>query len=76
MHRDLKPENFMTVDKNGYEIKMIDFGLAKNYKINLDVLTTKAGTPYYIAPEVLSGKYNHKCDIWSLGVIIYVFLCG
>ena len=45
VHRDLKPENFMTIDTESWDIKLIDFGLAKNYKNTADILTTKAGTP-------------------------------
>ena len=39
-------------------------------------MSTIAGTPYYMAPEVLEGKYDQKCDLWSLGVLLYVFMSG
>lgn len=76
-HRDLKPENllFSNRGKNG-TLKLTDFGFAKEAHAR-DTLTTPCYTPYYVAPEVLgSKKYDLSCDIWSLGVIIYILLCG
>merc|ERR1711939_640481 len=70
VHRDLKPENFLMATKEK------DFGLAAKFDPAVDGLTTKAGTPYYVAPEVLKGRYGHKCDVWSCGVICYILLCG
>lgn len=63
----------MITDQN--EIKLIDFGLSKANKGNRN-LTTIAGTPYYMAPEVLYGNYGAKADIWSLGVLMYTLISG
>ena len=72
----MKPENFLFLSKHeDSPIKVIDFGLSKNYDDG-EVMTTKAGTPYYIAPEVLKGKYDKSCDVWSSGVILYILLSG
>merc|ERR1712224_720468 len=77
-HRDLKPENFLFMTKEPIEnnlLKIIDFGLSCKFEAG-QVLSTKAGTPYYVAPQVLAGKYDHLSDVWSCGVIMYVLLCG
>jgi len=77
-HRDLKPENFLFMTKDPIEknlLKIIDFGLSCKFEVN-QILTTKAGTPYYVAPQVLAGKYDQLSDLWSIGVIMYVLLCG
>merc|ERR1719160_1634940 len=77
-HRDLKPENFLFMTKEPIDknlLKIIDFGLSCEFKPG-QVLTTKAGTPYYVAPQVLAGKYDQLSDLWSCGVIMYVMLCG
>lgn len=75
IHRDLKPENIVFEGNDEFTLKVIDFGTSR--KIYPDSkLTTKMGTPYYIAPEVLQKSYDQKCDIWSIGVITYILLCG
>jgi serine/threonine protein kinase len=63
-HRDLKPENIM-IDVKTLKIKLLDFGLSSYFSNNN--LLSPVGTPYYVSPEVLVGKYNKECDMWSIG---------
>eukprot|EP01112_Ceratiomyxa_fruticulosa_P007351 TRINITY_DN1901_c0_g2_i1.p1 TRINITY_DN1901_c0_g2~~TRINITY_DN1901_c0_g2_i1.p1 ORF type:complete len:452 (+),score=101.84 TRINITY_DN1901_c0_g2_i1:225-1580(+) len=75
VHRDLKPENLLCSGKDGEVCKIADFGLSKD--VESGNLVTSCGTPSYVAPEVLTGgAYDSECDIWSVGVITYVLLCG
>ena len=77
-HRDLKPENLLYLkkgDEKDNPLKVIDFGLSQTIDVK-KILSSKVGTAYYVSPEILQGKYNEKCDIWSAGVILYVLLSG
>jgi calcium-dependent protein kinase len=77
-HRDLKPENLLLATKEPIErntLKIIDFGFARQFRAGT-MLTTKAGTAYYISPQVLDGRYDQTADLWSCGVIMFVLLCG
>jgi len=82
-HRDLKPENILfeylpkAKSPRYPEIKVIDYGLSKHFKESgPHMMNTKLGTPYYVCPEILEGIYSKICDMWSVGVIVYVMLCG
>lgn len=69
MHRDLKLANILV--GAGFEVKIADFGFAK-LKEDDKLFKSTLGTPITMGPEILDGKkYNEKCDIWSLGIIIY-----
>ena len=77
-HRDLKPENLLYLNKGPEKdnpIRVIDFGLSQMIS-SQKKLKTKVGTAYYVSPEILQGDYTEKCDIWSAGVILYIFLSG
>ncbi|KAL2154773.1 hypothetical protein VTH82DRAFT_3449 [Thermothelomyces myriococcoides] len=76
VHRDIKPENILLMD-NDLTVKIGDFGLAKIVG-ETSFTTTLCGTPCYVAPEILSRsrKYTKAVDIWSLGVVLYICLCG
>lgn len=76
VHRDLKPENFLftTRDENA-PMKLIDFGLSDFIRPD-ERLNDIVGSAYYVAPEVLHRSYSTEADIWSIGVITYILLCG
>jgi calcium-dependent protein kinase len=74
-HRDLKLENVLFKEKDTFEPKLIDFGLSTEFGDSRP-LKSILGTPLYLAPEVLKAKYDHRCDIWSLGIMMYFLLCG
>ena len=83
VHRDLKLENILiheiekskTTGEDLFNVKIIDFGTARIFdkKNNPQSIV---GSSYYIAPEVLRQKYNKECDLWSVGVILYMFIVG
>ena len=78
VHRDLKPENLLYAAPSPDEtLKLADFGFAAILNNEASLLRTCCGTPAYVAPEILKGKgYTAAVDMWSLGVILYVLLCG
>ncbi|KAJ4955774.1 hypothetical protein NE237_012557 [Protea cynaroides] len=76
VHRDLKPENFLfTTGDEDAPMRLIDFGLSDFIRLD-ERLNDIVGSAYYVAPEVLHRSYNMEADIWSIGVITYILLCG
>jgi len=76
-HRDLKPENLLVKSiADDTEVKIADFGLSKIID-EQKMMQTACGTPGYVAPEVLNAEgYDKEVDMWSIGVITYILLCG
>ncbi|XP_050155415.1 CDPK-related kinase 3-like [Malus sylvestris] len=76
VHRDLKPENFLFATRSeDADMKLIDFGLSDFIRPD-ERLNDIVGSAYYVAPEVLHRSYSLEGDIWSIGVITYILLCG
>ena len=82
IHRDLKPENLLLPrDPRGNvlwcDVRIADFGFARLLRRADERLTTPCGTPAYVAPEIaMNVCYTHAVDMWSVGVILYILLCG
>eukprot|EP01132_Coremiostelium_polycephalum_P005629 gene5629-7004_t len=75
IHRDIKPQNILI--GSGGQVKLCDFGFAKTISSTTVMLTSIKGTPLYLAPEVVQElPYDHRADLWSLGVIIYELSAG
>lgn len=77
VHRDLKPENLLYEDNSeDAKLKLADFGLSKIIDNEVHMQTV-CGTPGYCSPEILKGrKYGTPVDMWSVGVVTYILLCG
>jgi len=77
IHRDLKPENLVYLDKEHTQICVTDFGLSKYLDTSQELTKTACGTPAFVAPEVLrQEEYGTQVDMWSLGIILFIMLCG
>ena len=75
IHRDLKAENLLLDDK--MNVKIADFGFSNQFSPG-QRLNTWCGSPPYAAPELFQGKeyLGPEVDVWSLGVVLYVLVCG
>lgn len=77
VHRDIKPENILfESDREDSAVKLIDFGLSRKHRPGEAPMSNPVGTAYYMSPELLRGQYDKSCDMWSIGTIAYILLCG
>lgn len=75
VHRDIKLENYLYERPENQNLKLIDFGFSRSFDVDVQ-MKTNLGTLPYCAPEVLKKNYNNKCDLWSLGISVFVLLAG
>lgn len=75
-YREEINEEYILKNLLNYEIKLIDFGCSKIFRKGGKKFDDIIGTLFYIAPEVIRNNYNEKCDLWSIGVIMYFLLVG
>lgn len=77
-HRDLKPENLLLANRmQASQIVVADFGMARYVPEKEGFLTTRCGTPAFVAPEVIAGRpYGCGVDMWSIGTLLYMLLGG
>ena len=77
IYRDVKPDNFLfESNKIDANLKATDFGLAIRHWPEEPKLTSRSGTPAFMAPELVTQQYDCKCDVWSLGMVAYQLLTG
>ena len=83
VHRDIKPENilfasndFTSKETLGTSLRLIDFGLSKQHRVNEAKMKTLIGSSYYISPDILMRSYDRGCDVWATGILSYILLCG
>lgn len=79
IHCDIKPENILlNLTAQGWKAKITDFGIAKlgQETLNSQLESGYTGSPAYMAPERFYGKYSERCDLYSVGIILYELIVG
>ena len=81
VHRDIKPENVLLASSDddgdvGNNVRLIDLGLSRKHGTDEPHMRRSVGTAYYMSPELLDGRYDRSTDVWSLGILSYILLCG
>jgi len=74
-HRNIHPDNIVFESNDALNVKLLDFGNSRKMGEN-EGMQGVYGTAYYVAPECLTQVYDEKCDLWSVGVLMYMLLSG